>query len=255
MVTGTVVGTGTLTNSATITPVVGTAVVATDTDAVTPSTNSSLSGFVYVDANQDHDKEPGEPGIPNVSVVLTGTPTGGAPISVSTTTDITGFYSFAKLAPGNYTITETQPTNYIEGKNDDQVGSQNSGTIAQTATSNAVQSITLAGGVNGINNNFGDVGLTMANVSKRAYLNAPPNVTITKTDSAGGSSIVPTTGNTAPGLSLSYTIVVTNAGTSTITGTTILDSTLTNNLTGDTWTATTTSERQRLFRHWLRQHR
>ncbi len=240
VVTGSVVGTGTLTNTAaTIAPVAGIAVIASDTDTGTASTNSSLSGFVYVDANQDHDKEPGEPGISNATVVLTGTPTGGAPISVSTTTDITGFYSFAKLAPGNYTITETQPTNYIEGKNDDQVGSQNSGTIAQTATSNAVQNITLTGGVNGINNNFGDVGLTMANVSKRAYLSAPPNVTITKTDSAGGSSIVPTTGSTAPGLPLSYTIVVTNAGTSTVTGTTILDSTLTNNLTGDTWTATT----------------
>ena len=94
-----------------------------------------------------------------------------------------------ELAAGNYTITETQPTNYIEGKGDDQVGSQNSGTVVQTPTTNAIQNITLLAGVNGINNNFGNLGLTTAAVSKRSFLNPPPVLTIIKSDNTAARAI------------------------------------------------------------------
>ena len=201
---------------------------------------SGLSGYVYVDANQNHLKDPGEPGIPNVVVVLTGTTSSSTPVNLSTTTDSTGMYSFANLAAGNYTITETQPTNFIEGTNDDQVGSQNSGTVVQTATTNAIQKITLAAGVNGVGNNFGNVGETMESVSKRSFLDPSPDLTITKVDNAGGSSITNTIGNVTQGQSLTYTIVVSNVGPGPATGATIADSMLSTNLSSDTWTATST---------------
>jgi uncharacterized repeat protein (TIGR01451 family) len=171
--------------------------------------------------------------------VLTGTTSSSTPVSLSTTTDSTGSYSFANLAAGNYTITETQPTNFIEGKNDNQVGSQNSGTIAQTATTNAVQNITLTSGVNGAGNNFGNVGQTLGSISKRSFLDPPPVLTITKVDNAGGSSITSTTGNVTPGQTLIYTVVVSNPGPGNITGATITDP-IPSDLSGDTWTAAST---------------
>ncbi len=185
-VTGTVSpsATGQLVNTGTITatPPNGTptSTTATDTDNVTPL-NASLSGYVYVDSNNNGTKDAGEPPIAGVTVVLTGTPTGGSPVTITTTTDGLGFYSFTTLGPGNYTITETQPTNFINGK--DSVGSQNSGTIVQSATNNKIEDITLAGGVNGINNNFGNLGLTPPYVSKREYINptTPPPMAAVET--------------------------------------------------------------------------
>jgi uncharacterized repeat protein (TIGR01451 family) len=241
-ITGTInsTATGTLSNTATVTPSAGTAKSATDNDHLVTPAPSSLSGYAYVDANQNHNKDPGEPGIPNVAVMLTGTTSSSTPVSLSTTTDSTGFYSFANLAAGTYTITETQPTNFIEGKNDDQVGSQNSGTIAQTSTTNAVQNITLTAGVSGTGNNFGNVGESLSSVSKRSFLDPPPVLTITKVDNAGGSSITNTTGNVTQGQSLTYTIVVGNAGMGPVTEATIADSMLSTNFSSDTWTATST---------------
>ena len=247
-VTGTVssTATGTLSNTASVTPSGGTAISATDTDNIDPAANSSLSGYVYIDGNNNGVRDPGETGIPSVPVTLTGTATGGGSVNLSTTTDSTGFYSFANLDPGTYTITETQPTNYIEGK--DAVGSQGSGTIAQTATTNAIQTITLASGVSGTQNDFGNVGLTLNNVSKRAFMYPPMNtiedpafsLAISKVDNAGGSSITNTAGNVTAGQSLTYTIVVTNSGTAASTGVTIADPQLTTVLSGDTWTASET---------------
>ncbi len=185
-VTGTVssAATGTLVNTGTLsyTPPNGipTSTTATDTDNVTPVI-SSLSGYVYVDSNNNGVKDSGEPPIAGVTVVLTGTPTGGSSITETTTTDSLGYYDFANLQPGNYTITETQPTNFIDGKVT--VGSQNSGTIVQNTTTNLIQSITLGGGVNGINNNFGNLGLTPPYVSKRDYINPsnPPSMAAVET--------------------------------------------------------------------------
>ncbi len=225
--------TGTLSNTASVTPPGGTAISATDTDNITPAASSSLSGYVYIDGNNNGVRDPGETGIPSVPVTLTGTATGGGSVNLSTTTDSTGFYSFANLAAGTYTISEIQPTNYIEGK--DAVGSQASGTIVQTATTNAIQTITLASGVSGTQNDFGNVGLTLNNVSKRAFMYPPMNtiedpafsLAISKVDNAGGSSITNTAGNVTAGQSLTYTIVVTNSGTAASTGVTIADPSLT----------------------------
>ncbi len=231
---------GTLSNTATVTPLVGTHVSATNTDNIAVS---SLSGYVYVDANNNGTKDPGEPPIIGVPVVLTGTTTGGTSVNLSQVTDSNGFYNFANLAAGNYTITEVQPANFIDGK--DEVGSQNSGTITQTTTTNTIGNITLAAGVTGINNNFGNVGVTTAYVSKRAFLGQPVTLdpinglSITKIDNAGGSSITDTTGNVKTGQSLTYTVVVTNTGTAAATGVTIADP-VPSDVTGDTWTATST---------------
>jgi hypothetical protein len=67
-----------------------------------------ISGTVYNDLNGDGNFDPGEPGLVGVKVCLTppGDPAG------CTTTDAQGRYSFSNLTPGNYTVTETDPSGY-----------------------------------------------------------------------------------------------------------------------------------------------
>ena len=77
---------------------------------------SSLSGYVYHDANNNGVKDPGETGIAT-TVTLTGEDFFGDAVSLTTTSDATtGAYSFTDLFPGTYTITETQPAGYLDGK-------------------------------------------------------------------------------------------------------------------------------------------
>jgi len=67
--------------------------------------SDSLAGFVYVDANNDGIKQPGEMGLVGVTVTLTGTDILGRPVTATTTTFADGSYSFSDLVPGNYTVT------------------------------------------------------------------------------------------------------------------------------------------------------
>lgn len=78
---------------------------------------ASLSGFVYVDLNNNGVKDPTEPPIPGTTVTLTGTNDMSVAVRIVLQTNTSGFYQFANLRPGNYTITETQPSGYNQGKN------------------------------------------------------------------------------------------------------------------------------------------
>src|SRR5208283_4253662 len=116
---------------------------------------SSLSGYVYVDANNDGIKQTSELGIPSVTVSLTGTDDLNNAVSLTTTTQTDGSYGFNNLRPGTYAITEAQPAGYPEGK--DTIGSQGGSSATQDVFSNVV----LTSGTTGVNNNFGETGLTI----------------------------------------------------------------------------------------------
>ena len=120
---------------------------------------SSLSGFVYVDVNDNGILELGELGIPNVTVTLVGVDFLGAAVNVSTTTDTDGFYLFDDLNPGTYNILETQPLEYIDGK--DTIG-----TPGGTTTNDQFSNIVLPAGFDGVQNNFGERGLLPQFISK-----------------------------------------------------------------------------------------
>jgi hypothetical protein len=114
---------------------------------------ASLSGFVYADTSQggynDGIMEAGEQGIAGVTVTLSGTTDLGG-LSISTTTNANGFYLFNNLRPGTYSIAETSPAGWVDGK--DTIGTPG-GTVTQDLFSN----IQLTNGFAGVNNNFGEL--------------------------------------------------------------------------------------------------
>jgi SdrD B-like domain len=114
-------------------------------------THSAISGFVYCDDNKDSKFDSGDMPLSAVTMTLTGTDQTGAAVHLTTTTDSTGAYHFLNLVPGTYTITETQPANFLPGAITQ--GTPGTGTVVP----NAIAQITLAGGVNGQNNDFGEI--------------------------------------------------------------------------------------------------
>ena len=169
---------------------------------------NAISGYVYVDMNNDAVFDPGESPIAGVPIRLTGRDNLGRPVDMTTTTDATGNYIFAGLIPcfpgTTYTVTQvTQPTGYADGK--DTVGTQFSGA---TPTANGVGSdrfINILIPANattqlGENWNFGERKET--------------DLAITKTD---GTAIY------RPNSTTTYRITVTNNGVWDVTGARVVD--------------------------------
>ena len=88
------------------------------------------NGFVYIDFNNNGHRNPGEPGIPNVRITLSGivrvvNPDGttgtralvaaDVPGGLVHLTDATGFYDFAPIPSGTYSLVETQPAGFADG--------------------------------------------------------------------------------------------------------------------------------------------
>lgn len=128
---------------------------ATATITVLEFIPSNLSGYVYFDSNNNGIREETETPISGITITLTGTATGGTAVSRTATTSATGGYTFSNLAPGTYTIIQTQPAFLLDGR--EAVGSQGG-----TSTTNDRIAITLAQNTNGVENNFGELGLQVA---------------------------------------------------------------------------------------------
>ncbi len=127
---------------------------------------ASLSGSVYLDANNNDVRDANETGIVGTTITLTGTDGSGNTVSRTTTTDVNGNYTVDNLHPGTYTLTETQPTAYLDGK--DAVGTQGG-----TLNNDNISSITLTSGTNGTGNNFGE--LVPASIGDRVWLDNNAN--------------------------------------------------------------------------------
>jgi uncharacterized repeat protein (TIGR01451 family) len=155
----------------------------------------SLAGFVYLDANNNGVMDAGDTGIGHVTLTLTGTDDHGTAVSQQATSDSTGAYAFNGLRPGNYTITETPPSGYLDA-------TDNPGTLGGTAGQDVISAIQLGMGQAGTQYNFGE--------------KLPPNadMAIVKTASAPISSY---------GSQLTYTLAVTDNGPATAQGVTVTD--------------------------------
>lgn len=158
---------------------------------------AGVSGYVYYDANNDGMKQAGESGIGGTTVTLTGTDDTGASVNATATTAGSGAsqggYAFGSLRPGVYTITETQPAGYADGK--DTIGS-----LGGTVGNDIFSGVVLAPGAAGVNYNFGEL--------------LPVDLAITKT--ANPTSV-------APGAPVVYTLTVKNLGTAPASGVAVQD--------------------------------
>ena len=121
------------------------------------------------------------------------------PVTVMTASD--GSYSFTGLRPGNYTVTESQPSAYVSGTN--AVGTVNANTdgALATPTTDQITTISLASGNAGINYNFGE--------------RLTADLSVQKTDNVNGNAI--------PGDPITFTIKVTNNGPSVVNAFTLSD--------------------------------
>ncbi len=167
-----------------------------------PPPSSSLCGFVYNDANDNGAKEPSEKGIAGVDVRLSGSDSLDLPVAMSTVTASNGSYCFNNLHAGSYTISETQPAGNLDGK--DTQGTPGTGTTGN----DTFTAIHLDAGVNGADNNFGELlpaslaGYVYVDINKNGVMNGPTEagiagvgITLTGTDDLGaGVSLAAATG-------------------------------------------------------------
>jgi hypothetical protein len=70
----------------------------------------SVSGTVYNDLNGNGVQNPGEPGLPGVTITLRNNANA---VVATTTTDANGNYSFTNLPVGAYSVTETDPAGLV----------------------------------------------------------------------------------------------------------------------------------------------
>jgi hypothetical protein len=102
----------------------------------------SLSGSVFNESNANQ-------GLGSVTVTLTGLNEFGQSVSVTTTTDSSGAFSFTGLVPGTYTLTEMPPPGLADDTN-------TVGTLGGTSGNNTFTGIVLPNGGKGTGYNFND---------------------------------------------------------------------------------------------------
>jgi hypothetical protein len=85
---------------------------------------AEIGNYTWIDADGDGVQDPGENPLPGILVTLTGTDGQGNPVTLTTTTDASGYYLFDNLVPGSYKLTFVTPaggyetTDLDEGGND-----------------------------------------------------------------------------------------------------------------------------------------
>ncbi|MBN1910231.1 MAG: tandem-95 repeat protein [Pirellulales bacterium] len=127
---------------------------------------SSLSGYVFVDTDNDGTRDSGEIGIPGVLITLTGTSDAGNTVSRTRLTDGNGYYLFDNLPAGNYTITESQPDVFSDGSD--------STTTSGTVGNDKFTGVDLNAGVSATANNFGEKNLQSGFITVRMFLGSTP---------------------------------------------------------------------------------
>jgi hypothetical protein len=174
---------------------------------------ASLAGYVYHDLNDDGAYDGAASGLAGVTVTLTGKDDLGATVNINSTTVANGSYAFNNLRPSNaagYTITETQPSGYLDGKD-------TLGTPGGVTSNDTFSSVVLNAGVNGTNNNFGE--LLSASIAGRVFRDVNNDETFNPaTESGIGSVTVTLTGTNDFGNSVNISLVTQPDGTYSFVG-------------------------------------
>jgi SdrD B-like domain len=151
---------------------------------------SSLSGYVYLDYNDNGVNDPGEPGLAGMPITLTGVDDLGNAVTLTQTTGADGGYHFTNLRPGTYQISEFGNDGYYTGKDA-------AGSTGGTVSPDQIAGIHLPQGTAGVNNNFAE--LAVASLAGFVYFDGDNNgirepgepgipgvlVTLTGTDDQG----------------------------------------------------------------------
>jgi len=124
---------------------------------------SSLAGVIYVDANNNGVQDPGEAGLAGQVVTLIGQDANGQPVSETATTASDGSYRFLGLLSGDYSLSETTPSGYLDGR-------QALGTQGGTVGANRFSTIRLNAKAAGVGYRFAK--LVPAVLSGFAYVDA-----------------------------------------------------------------------------------
>ena len=184
--------------------------------------SSTVSGYVYIDVNKNGVKDAGDGGIAAVTVTLTGIDVNGAAVNLSTSTAADGSYAFGKLlpsGPAGYTVTETQPIGYQDGKTTIAAGNPGAATSGKPVAGGAadtISGIVVASGVTLADYDFGEQ--AGSSISGFVYVDANNNG-VKDAGEAGIPGVgVRLTGNTANGTPVNLTTVTAADGSFTFPG-------------------------------------
>jgi VCBS repeat-containing protein len=130
---------------------------------------NSLAGFVYVDTNQDGQRDANEMGVPGSLITISGVDDDGATVERSVLTVDDGSYLFEGLPDGTYDVIQQQPAAMHDGE--PTVGDQGG-----DASDNRVSNIVLADDVAASGYNFGELGLRADYISVSLHLASNPPI-------------------------------------------------------------------------------
>ncbi|MFO0815076.1 MAG: SdrD B-like domain-containing protein [Gemmatales bacterium] len=117
---------------------------------------SRIQSLVWRDSDNDGEVDFGELAIDGVTITLTGTDDRGQTVNAGLSTDAQGIVEFINLRPGNYTLIETQPAGYNDGK--DTLGTVNGLLTGNVTVNDQFSQIVLAdAGSDAVNYNFGEI--------------------------------------------------------------------------------------------------
>lgn len=139
---------------------------------------SNITGNVYMDLDGDGVKDTGEQPIAGVAMRLQGTDSFGVTVNRTTSTAADGTYFFRDLAPGNYTVVQTQPAFLQDGV-------ETAGTGGTVAANDQI-AIQLAQNVTASANNFAERGRAATFVRIRdLFASTPVQGMLTAISSSG----------------------------------------------------------------------
>ena len=141
----------------------------------------AIGDRVWVDADADGAQDSGEPGIPNVRMLLFVDSNGDGIYNsqvASVLTDASGFYIFTNLPAGAYQVrvaTNTLPAGYVQTGDPDHFGTDSTANPAQAGDHQTTAPIVLAPGDVFVNADFGYVPPTFSNLGDLIYFDANAN--------------------------------------------------------------------------------
>jgi protocatechuate 3,4-dioxygenase beta subunit len=168
----------------------------------------TISGVVYLDANDSGTFGSGDSGLNNVTLTLTGKDSHGNAVSLTTTTNSSGAYTFTNVPVSDstgYTITETPPTGYLIGKD-------TAGSLGGAAGTYQIGSI-VVGNTNlaGTSYNFGHV--LPGSISGSVYIDTNDNGSRDSGETGLGGVTVSLNGTDDQGHAISLTTTTATSGT------------------------------------------